>query len=84
MIKFRRHTYYSEAYSQEMIDRFKSSENMLRHARCNKDTFGWFFINKKRDDLVGYVGCEGDMVVALEVMSKYEGHGYASRLLKLA
>lgn len=57
---------------------------MLKHARCNKDTFGWFFVNKKRDNLVGYVGCEGDTVIALEVTPQYEGHGYASILLDLA
>ena len=57
---------------------------MLKHARYNKDTFGWFFVNKKRDDLVGYIGWEGDTVIALEVSNQYEGRGYASRLLKLA
>lgn len=57
---------------------------MLKHARCDDDTFGWFFINKKREELVGYVGCEDDMVIALEVSPDYEGRGYASRLLRLA
>lgn len=84
MIKIRRHTYNVEPYSQEMIDKWKSSENMLKHARCNKDTFGEFFINKKYKDLVGYIGCEGDTVVALEVMPEYEGRGYARRLLRYA
>lgn len=84
MLQIRRHTYYSLPYSQDTIDRFKSSENMLKHARSNKDTFGWFFVNKKRDDLVGYVGCEDDTVIALEVTTHYEGKGYASRLLNLA
>ena len=84
MLQIRRHTYYSLPYSQETIDRFKSSENMLKHARYNKETYGWFFVNKKKDDMVGYVGCEDDVIVALEVSSKYEGKGYASRLLGLA
>lgn len=57
---------------------------MLKHARCNDDTFGYFFINKKSKDMVGYVGCEGDSVVALEVSPDYEGRGYASKLLRLA
>ena len=57
---------------------------MLRHARCNSNTFGWFFINRERQNLVGYVGCENDTVIALEVTRKYEGRGYASRLLALA
>ena len=83
-MKLRKHTYYSLPYSQENIDRFKSSENMLKHARYNDDTFGWFFVNKKRDELVGYIGCENDTVIALEVMPDYEGRGYASRLLRLA
>lgn len=84
MIKIRRHTYYVLPYSQENIDRFKTDDNMLKHARYNKDTFGWFFVNKKRNELVGYIGCEDDIVIALEVNSDYEGHGYASRLLRLA
>ena len=57
---------------------------MLKHAKCNDDTFGYFFINKKNKDMVGYVGCEGDIVVALEVSPDYKGRGYASRLLRLA
>ena len=57
---------------------------MLKHARYNKNTFGWFFVNKKDDNLIGYIGCERDTVIALEVMSDYEGHGYAKRLLNLS
>lgn len=57
---------------------------MLKHARCNKDTFGQFFINKNSNNLVGYIGCEDDTVVALEVMPEFEGRGYATRLLRYA
>jgi hypothetical protein len=46
---------------------------MLKHARYNKNIFGWFFVNKKDDNLIGYIGCEKDTVIALEVMSDYEG-----------
>ena len=84
MIKIRRHTYYSVPYSQENIDRFKSPDNKLKHARISEKTFGWFFINKKTEELVGYVGCEGNMIVALEVSEKFRGRGYSSRLLSLA
>jgi ribosomal protein S18 acetylase RimI-like enzyme len=83
-MKIRKHTYDTLPYSQENIDKFKSSENMLKHARCNDNTFGRFFVNKKRDELVGYIGCEGDTVVALEVMPEFEGRGYATRLLRYA
>lgn len=83
MVKLRLHIYYTLPYTQENIDKFKSSDNMLKHARCNKNTFGWFFVNKKDNNLIGYIGCEKDTVIALEVMSDYEGQGYASRLLKL-
>lgn len=57
---------------------------MLKHARSNKDTFGQFLINKNSNNLVGYIGCEGDTVVALEVMPEFEGRGYATRLLRFA
>ena len=84
MVKLRLHTYYTLPYTQENINKFKSSDNMLKHARYNKNTFGWFFVNKKDDKLIGYIGCEKDTVIALEVMSDYEGHGYAKRLLNLS
>ena len=84
MIKFRRYKHKVIPYNQENIDKFKDPDNMLKHAKCNDDTFGWMFVDRKSDELIGYVGCEGDMVVALEVVSDYKGKGYASRLLKLA
>ena len=83
MLKIHPHTYYVLPYNQENIDEYKDKDNMLKHARYNKETWGRFYINKKRDELVGYVGCEGDTVIALEVMPDYSGRGYASRLLRL-
>ena len=84
MTKLKRHSYYLLPYNEKNISKFKSSDNMLKHARCNDDTSGWFFVNRKSGDMVGYVGWENDIVVALEVSKEYEGRGYASRLLKLA
>lgn len=83
-MKIKLHTYKAYPYSQELIDRFKSPDNMLKHARCGKDTRGMFFVNRRDRDLVGYIAFEGDTVIALEVAGKYEGKGYAKRLLKIA
>lgn len=84
MVKLKLHTYYIIPYNRENITKYKSSDNILKHARYNKNTFGWFFIDREFDDLIGYIGCEGDTVIALEVTSDYKGRGYASRLLNLA
>ena len=45
---------------------------------------GCFFINRKTGDMVGYVGCEDDTIVALEVSDDYQGRGYSSRLIRHA
>ena len=84
MMKLKRHSYYLLPYNEKNIRKFKSSDNMLKHARCNSDTSGWFFVNRKSGDMVGYIGWENDVVIALEVSKEYEGKRYASRLLKLA
>ena len=67
MLKIIRFPYFIEPYNQEHIDKFKSKDNMLSHARCNKDTDGCFYISKSDGSLMGYVGIEGDTIVALEV-----------------
>ena len=33
---------------------------------------------------MGYVGIEGDTIVALEVPEKFQGRGYATRILSFA
>lgn len=83
-MKIRRFTYYIKPYSEDLIEKYKSSDNMLLHAKWTPEMKGCFFINKKKGDLVGYVGCEGDMIVALEVADGYQGRGYSKRLIQHA
>lgn len=84
MLKIIKFPYKIEPYDQEHIDEFKSKDNMLSHARCNKDTIGYFYVSKKTGNLMGYVGIERDTIVALEVPEKFQGRGYATRLLSFA
>lgn len=83
-MKVKRRKYDVKRYCQELIDRYKSKDNMLKHARYDDETFGYFFIDRKYDDWIGYIAFENDIIIALEVNKKYQGKGYAGRLLKLA
>lgn len=82
--RIRKYTYRILPYTQENIERYKSKDNMLRHARCDDSSFGQFYVNKKSGRMVGYVGCEGDTIVALEVSDGFQGRGYSSRLIMYA
>lgn len=71
-------------FSQDIIDRYKSPSNMLRHARWNKWTSGIALM--KGVDLVGYVIWDNrdQEVKGLEVIDKYRGQGIGKKLLELA
>lgn len=83
-LKFRKHPYVAKKYTQDLIDKYKSPDNMLRHARCEDGDRGYFYVNQDTDELVGYIGWKDNMIIALEVVPEYEGKGYAKKLLRLA
>lgn len=68
-------------WTEENIKKFKSPDNLLKHARCNKSTDGIILVNFKDNKLVGYVGWEGDKIIALEVSSDYQRQGIATYLI---
>lgn len=82
MIIKRKLKYKEFPYSQELINKYKSKENMLIHARYTPGkTKGIFLVDPKNDNLVGYIGWEGDTVIALEVSKDYRRQGVGTYLL---
>lgn len=70
-------------YDKNNIDKYKSSENLLKHARVNKNTDGIMLITNS-GNLIGYCGWERNWIIALEVCKDYRGRGYGDLLLKTA
>lgn len=70
-------------YNQENINKYKSKDNLLRHARYIKGLTNGIFIVEE-DKLVGYIAWEGDTIIALEVISNYRNNGIATKLLSKA
>lgn len=70
-------------YNQENIDKYKSSNNLLRHARYIPDrTKGVMLVYG--NNLLGYIAWEGNWIIALETIGKYRRKGYGSILLQTA
>lgn len=83
MIIKRKLKYKELPYSQELINRYKSRENMLSHARyIPGKTDGVFLVDQRNNNqLVGYIGWEGDTIIALEVSEDYRKQGVGTYLL---
>lgn len=74
-----RNKYTQLPWTKENVNRFKSSDNLLRHARTGKDIDG--IILTKSNSLVGYIAWSPDSIIALEVMPEYRNQGIATKLL---
>ena len=66
-------------YNQENINKYKSNNNLLRHARYIKGLTNGIFLLDSSDNLVGYIAWEKDTIIALEVMSNYRNNGIATK-----
>lgn len=71
-------------YNQKNIDYYKSKDNLLKHARCNKNTDGIMLISSKTKELIGYCAWERDMIIALEVIKEFRNQSYGEYLVKKA
>lgn len=71
-------------YNQENINKYKSNNNLLRHARYIKGLTNGIFLLDSSDNLVGYIAWEKDTIIALEVMSNYRNNGIATKLISKA
>ena len=74
-----RNKYTQLPWTKENVNWFKSSDNLLRHARTGKDIDG--IILTKFNSLVGYIAWSPDSIIALEVMPEYRNQGIATQLL---
>jgi len=80
----KRKDYKEVPYTKDNIDLYKSPDNLLKHARIGKKVDGIMLVDKKTNELIGYVAWEGNYIVALEVISKYRGNGFGDILIKKA
>lgn len=80
----KRKQYREILYTKEAVEKYKSPNNLLRHAKIGSDIEGVMFVSKDKDDLIGYCAWEGDYIVALEVVSEYRGNKFGEELLKRA
>jgi ribosomal protein S18 acetylase RimI-like enzyme len=72
-------------YTLENINKYKSKNNLLRHARfIPGKSEGVFLVDSKTDSLIGYCGWEDNWIVALEVSNEYRRKGFGEKLLDLA
>ena len=82
IIILRKQKYKELPWTKENIEKYKSQENMLKHARfIPEKTVGKFLVTPTDEKLVGYIACEGDTIIALEVLPEYRGRGIATDLI---
>lgn len=79
-----RKQYKEIPYNKENIEKYKSKDNLLKHARSDKNTEGIMLLDKNTNDLIGYIAWEDNYIIALEVLSDYRGSGYGDILLEKA
>jgi ribosomal protein S18 acetylase RimI-like enzyme len=80
----KRKQYREIQYTKEAVEKYKSPDNLLRHAKIGPDVEGVMFVSKNRNDLIGYCAWKGDYIVALEVLSKYREKGFGEKLIRTA
>lgn len=68
-------------FNADNVERFKSDDNMLKHARTDDDVHGFMLLNED-DELVSYIAYQNNFIIAFETMKKYRNHGYGTKLLK--
>lgn len=80
----KRKEYKEIPWTPENIEKYRSGQNLLKHARSGKNIDGFMLIDSKTQDLIGYCAWEGDYIVALEVVSNYRRQGFGEDILKRA
>lgn len=67
-------------WTKENVDKYKSSDNLLRHARTGKDIDGIILVSG--GSLVGYIAWSKGSIIALEVIPAWRKQGIATALLE--
>lgn len=78
--KVQRNNTRIEPLTPENINKYKSSDNLLRHLRFNKDVDGLFLVDL-RGKLIGYAAWQNSWLIAFEVSKDYRGKGYGKNIL---
>lgn len=77
--------YYLEPISKELINKYKSKENMLCHARfIPSRSKGYMMFDIDNSKPIGYIIWEDDFIVAFEIFKDYRSKGYGKSLLSEA
>ena len=83
MIKFKqKNSIEIVPISKELIEKYKSSENLLRHV--DPSDVGYMIIDKVQNNLIGYVAWDKNIITALEVIKEFQEKGYSKILLEIA
>lgn len=71
-------------YNTSNVLKYKSKDNLLRHARTGRDISGVMYIDPETKELIGYIGWQGGMIISLEVTKPFRGQGYGRLLMEEA
>lgn len=83
MIKFKqKNSIEIVPISKELIEKYKSSENLLRHV--DPSDVGYMIVDKVQNNLIGYVAWDKNIITALEVIKEFQEKGYSKILLEIA
>lgn len=74
--------YYCTNITKDLINKYKSSDNLLRHVDPKDD--GKMLIAKWSGKLIGYVAWDKGTITALEVLKDFQGNGFSKILLEEA
>lgn len=76
---------FIEIKDDSFIKKYKSQNNLLKHARyIPGKTKGVVIIDDNLDKLVGYILWEGDFITAFETIEEYRNKGIGRKLLDYA
>lgn len=71
-------------YNTSNVLKYKSKDNLLKHARTGKGISGVMYIDPGTKELIGYIGWQGRMIISLEVTKSYREQGYGKLLMEEA
>ncbi len=71
-------------YTRHNIEKYKSHDNLLKHAKYTVGISSGVFLVDRNDELVGYIGWEGSEIISLEVSKNYRGLGIGKYLIQRA
>lgn len=71
-------------YTRHNIEKYKASDNLLKHAKYTTGISSGVFLVDSNDKLIGYIGWEGSEIISLEVSKNYRGFRFGKYLVQKA